>query len=197
MNQPSNGRAALVLPGAMFGPYAPLLMYAGQAARARGATVQTVTWTDLGDLDTADATAVGAWVAGQAAPALETWAASDPDLHPLLIGKSLGVYACELAAEHALPAIWLTPHLTDPWIVAALRTATAPTLLAGGTADEVWIGDLARELTPHVLEVSGADHGLNVPGPLAASAAVLGQVATAVEAFLDSVVWPVADSSAP
>jgi hypothetical protein len=29
-----------------------------------------------------------------------------------------------------------------------------------------------------------------VPGPLAASAAVLGQVATAVEDFLDEVVWP-------
>ena len=48
---------------------------------------------------------------------------------------------------------------------------------------------MARELTPHVLEVAGADHGMKVPGPLHRSAEVLGQVTTAIEAFLDSVVW--------
>jgi hypothetical protein len=53
----------------------------------------------------------------------------------------------------------------------------------------LWDGELARELSPHVLEVDGADHGMYVPGPLARSAAVLGEVATAVENFLDDVVW--------
>jgi hypothetical protein len=53
-----------------------------------------------------------------------------------------------------------------------------------------WRPDLARELTPHVLSVPGADHGMFVPGPLAGSAAVLGQVATAVERFLDDIAWP-------
>jgi hypothetical protein len=42
-----------------------------------------------------------------------------------------------------------------------------------------------------VLEVDGADHGLYVPGPLAASAAVVGRLATAVERLLDGTVWPV------
>jgi hypothetical protein len=73
--------------------------------------------------------------------------------------------------------------------VAALQAATAPMLLIGGTADETWDGALARKLSPHVLEVDGADHGLYVRGPLAASAAVLGLVATAVERFLDEIVW--------
>ena len=41
-----------------------------------------------------------------------------------------------------------------------------------------------------MLEVPEADHGMYVPGRLAESAAVLGQVATAVEDFLDQVVWP-------
>jgi len=41
-----------------------------------------------------------------------------------------------------------------------------------------------------VLEIDGADHGMFVPGPLAASAAVLGQVTTTVENFLDRQVWP-------
>jgi hypothetical protein len=73
---------------------------------------------------------------------------------------------------------------------AALARAAAPCLLIGGTADKVWDGRLARSLTPHVLEIDGADHGMFVPGRLSASAAVLGQVTTAVENFLDHQVWP-------
>jgi hypothetical protein len=41
-----------------------------------------------------------------------------------------------------------------------------------------------------VVEVAGADHGMFVPGELAASAAVLGQVMSAVEQLLDHAVWP-------
>ena len=72
----------------------------------------------------------------------------------------------------------------------SLRRSTAPFLLVGGTADKLWDPILARELTPYLLEVPDADHGMYVPGRLAASAAVLGQVATAVENSLDEVVWP-------
>jgi pimeloyl-ACP methyl ester carboxylesterase len=75
-------------------------------------------------------------------------------------------------------------------VVAALKRSTAPFLLIGGTADEWWDGDAARSLTPHVVEIEGADHGMFAPGPLAASAAVLGDVITAVERFFDDVVWP-------
>ena len=39
-------------------------------------------------------------------------------------------------------------------------------------------------------ECRGADHGVYVEGPPARSAEVLGQVATAVERFLDGVVRP-------
>jgi hypothetical protein len=89
-----------------------------------------------------------------------------------------------------LPAVWLTPVLTSAWVVDGLRRATAPFLLVGGTADRLWDSGLARELTPYVLEIAGADHGMYVPGRLAASAGVLGEVATAAEDFLDRVVWP-------
>ncbi len=75
-------------------------------------------------------------------------------------------------------------------MVDGLRRSTAPFLLVGGTADALWDSALARELTPYVLEVEGADHGMYVPGRLAASTAVLGEVATAVEDFLDQVIWP-------
>lgn len=110
---------------------------------------------------------------------------------PLLIGKSFGTNAALLAAERSLPAVWLTPLLTAPWVVAALGRATAPCLLVGGTADTLWDGDLARELSPHVLEVDGANHGMMTPGrPLTDSIAVLGRVIVAMEEFLDAIDWP-------
>jgi hypothetical protein len=72
------------------------------------------------------------------------------------------------------------------------RPARAAIVVPGGiyTADPEWDGQAAREITPHVLEIGEADHSLLVPGPLAASAAVLGQVTTAVERFLDQEAWP-------
>lgn len=111
--------------------------------------------------------------------------------NPLLIGKSLGTNAALPAAERSLPAVWLTPLLTAPWVVAALGRATAPCLLVGGTADKLWDGNLARKLSPHVLEVDGANHGMMTPGrPLTDSIAVLGRVIVAMEEFLDAIDWP-------
>jgi pimeloyl-ACP methyl ester carboxylesterase len=85
--------------------------------------------------------------------------------------------------------VWLTPVLTAPWVVDALRRATAPFLLVGGTADKLWDSALARRLSPHVLEVADADHGMYVPGPLTASIAVLSQMVQTVEQFLDTINW--------
>ncbi|MGC5018724.1 alpha/beta hydrolase [Micromonospora sp. DT47] len=92
--------------------------------------------------------------------------------------------AAPLAADHGLRAVWLTPLLRLPEVVDALGRATAPFLLVGGTADTAWDGEVARRLTPHVLEIPDADHGMMVPGPLARSAEVLGRVCTAVEEFV-------------
>jgi hypothetical protein len=60
----------------------------------------------------------------------------------------------------------------------------------GGTADAVWDSAVARRLSAHVLEIEGADHGLQVPGPLVDSIAVLGRVVTAMDEFLDAIDWP-------
>ena len=51
------------------------------------------------------------------------------------------------------------------------------------------MGRPPRSVTTDVVEIDGADHGMFVPGRLDASAAVLGQVITAVEDFLDHSVW--------
>ena len=109
---------------------------------------------------------------------------------PLVIGKSLGSNTAGLVAERSLPAVWLTPLLTGPWVAAALGQATAPLLLVGGTNDPSWDSELARRLSPHVLEIDGADHGMYVQGPLTDSIDVLKQVVVAVEEFLDTIAWP-------
>jgi hypothetical protein len=75
-------------------------------------------------------------------------------------------------------------------VVDAVKRASAPCLLVGGTADGSWDGPTARALSPYVLEVENADHGMYVPGPLTDSVAVLGRVVVAVEEFLAAIDWP-------
>jgi hypothetical protein len=174
---------AVVIPGRLFGPAAPLPMYAGDVAERRGAAVHRHDWARQPPHPFEPP--IERWVCDEVTPLLDRLGG-----RPLLIGKSLGTNAATLAAERSLPAVWLTPVLTVPWVAAALGRATAPFLLVGGTADTIWDGDLARRLTPHVLEVEEADHGMYVPGPLTESVAVLGQVVVAVEEFLEEVGWP-------
>src|SRR5688500_7169703 len=113
---------AVVIPGRMGGPWAPLPMYAGDVAESRGATVHRHCWTaDHPDPFEPD---VEAWVHGQVSPLLDTLTGT-----ALLIGKSLGTNAASLAADRSLPAVWLTPVLTVPWVAAGLERATAPVLL--------------------------------------------------------------------
>lgn len=176
-------RSAVILPGGVGGPYAPLPAFAGEAAENRGAEIHRVFWSAARNPRELTDSERSGWVAEQVEPVLA-------DRSPLLIGKSLGTHAAAIAAQRALPAVWLTPLLGADEVVSALRRATVPFLLVGGTDDPTWNGALARSLTPYILEVADADHGMFVPGPLAASAAVLGTVVTAVEQFLDEVIWP-------
>ncbi|WP_188196774.1 alpha/beta hydrolase [Nonomuraea sp. SYSU D8015] len=176
-------RHAVVIPGGGFGPQAGLLAYASAAADRRGAGVELISWNP--PLDGRPLEELSPWVHDQVTPVV----AKLPTPTPLLIGKSLGSYGASVAAERALPAVWLTPLLTMAPCREALRRATKPFLLVGGTADPFWDGAVARKLTPHVLEVTDADHGMKVPGPLQRSAEVLGQVLTTIERFLDDVVW--------
>jgi hypothetical protein len=174
---------AIVVPGGMFGPAAGMLTYAADTAEHRGATVHHHYWSEPKPsyLDPE----IEPWVRDDLTPLLDSVGGS-----PLLIAKSFGTNAAALAADRSLPAVWLTPILTTPWILAALSRATAPFLLVGGTADALWDSTEAHRLSAHVLEIKDATHGLYVPGPLQNSIAVLAQVVTAIEEFLDAVDWP-------
>jgi hypothetical protein len=174
---------AIVVPGGKYGPAAGLLMYAGTVADRRGATVHRHSWSR--EPPNPFESEIEGWVRTEVGPRLDA-----VDGRPLLIAKSLGTNAASLAAERGLPAVWLTPVVTVPWVAAALGRATAPFLVVGGTADPMWDGTLARQLSPFVLEIEGADHGLQVPGPLTDSIAVLGRVVVRMEEFLDEIDWP-------
>jgi pimeloyl-ACP methyl ester carboxylesterase len=174
---------AVIVPGGMFGPAAGLLMYAAAVAERRGATVHRHSWS--GQPTKPFEPDIEAWVCDEIRPLLDAVGG-----RPMLIGKSLGTNAATLAAERGMPAVWLTPILTVPWVAAALGRATVPFLLVGGTADSMWDGDMARRLSPYVLEVEGADHGMSVPGPVTNSIAVLGRVVVAMDEFLDQIGWP-------
>jgi hypothetical protein len=167
---------AVVIPGGAFGPAAGLLLYAGTVASRRGATVHWHWWSGP------PADPIGPWITSEISPLLSG--------APLLIGKSLGTNAAHLAADHNLPAVWLTPLLTSPWVVEGLSRATAPCLLIGGTSDPRWDSARARDLSPHVLEIPAANHGLQVPGPVSDSIAVLARVVTAIDDFLATIGWP-------
>jgi hypothetical protein len=147
-------RTAVLLPGRMLAGM-PANAFAQQGLTAAGWRVVQV-WDEYLDPDQ-DA---DAWVHDRLAAAVQ----HVPEASQLLVvGKSMGTRAAADAAEHAWPAIWLTPLLEDAGSVSLLRRRAAPALLIGGTADPMWNGRIAREITDDVLELEGADHGLAKP----------------------------------
>ncbi len=171
---------AVLVPGIAYTVQGPLLAYARSAVERRGAEVRAISWSRPRPDDPAEFVA---WVRDHVLDVLGTDRA-------LIIGKSLGSLAAGLAAERRLPAVWLTPLLHRPDVVEAIGAAEHPPLLVGGTADQAWNGTVARRISPHVLEIPDADHALCVPGRVSRTAAVAGQVADAIEDFLDRHVWP-------
>ena len=141
-------RTAVALPGSMLAGM-PALWYAFEPLLADGWRIVLV-WDQFLD-QSADAEE---WVCARAEAAV----GYAGDVH-LLIAKSMSTLASGLAAERAWPAVWLTPLLVEETLP-GLRRRTAPALFVGGTADEMWDGALARELSDDVLELDGADHGL-------------------------------------
>lgn len=156
-------RAAIVLPGAMLGGM-PVNAFVVSALVEQGWRIIQV-WDDYSvEVARED------WALSRARAAFDF--AGDARL---LTGKSITTHAAPFAAERELAAIWLTPLLNRPECIESLRARTAPALLVGGTDDPTWNGSIAREISPDVLELAGADHGLarveHLPAIVAAVAA--------------------------
>jgi pimeloyl-ACP methyl ester carboxylesterase len=144
-------RTAVVLPGAMLAAM-PVAASAIQALGAKGWRVVHV-WDEFLDRSQDPVR----WTIDR----LDAATAFAGDVEELLVvAKSLTTRAAGACADRGLRAVWLTPLLEDPVCVEMLRSRTAPALLVGGTRDPTWDGGLARELSPDVVEIEGADHGL-------------------------------------
>ncbi len=174
--------AAVVLPGAGYSIDAPLLWFSRQVLASAGRTVVAVRDSYGRDVDP------GEWVRVRATAAIDYLAASEP---PLIVGKSISTLAAPLAAERALPAVWLTPLLdAERWpgaaaVIDGLRAATVPLLLVGGTGDAQWNGELARSITgAQVLEVPGASHSLAFDSDAARSLDALRSYVDALAEFV-------------
>ena len=170
-------RVAVVLPGALYLPFAPLLWFAREVALARGWSVLEV-WDEYRDRSQDP----WRWVFDRAEAAL-THAG---DAGRALVTKSITSRAVTIAAEMGLPGIWLTPLLRDDEIATGFETLSAPALLVGGTTDESWDGELARRAGHEVLELEGANHALQIEGDPLASIDALRGVVERMDAFVAS-----------
>ena len=172
------------MPGRAYPAPAPLLSLAAEALSDHNAQVETIEWLIPDGFFAADNTE--SFVRTYVAAALHRLSERAPGATPVVVAKSLGSYAAALVAERSLPAIWLTPVLTDESVAAAITRSTAPALLVGGSADGVWSPAAAAATGKAVVTVESGDHRLRVPGRLRAYTDVLGDVGTAIEEFLTS-----------
>jgi hypothetical protein len=168
-------RVAVVLPGALYLPFAPLLWFAREVALARGWSVLEV-WDEYRDR-TEDP---WRWVFERAEAALR----HAGDAGRALVTKSISSRAVTIAAEKGLAGIWLTPLLNDDDIAVGFEQLSAPALLVGGTADESWDGALAQRAGHEVLEIEGANHALQIEGDPLASIDALRRVTERMDVFV-------------
>lgn len=168
-------RTAVVLPGAFYVPAAPLLWFASRVLGSAGWSVLQV-W----DRRTDDSDPLR-WVDDRLEAAL---AAAGGHGEVLVVAKSITSLAAPRIADLSLPAVWLTPLLNQAVVRDGLESATAPRLLAGGTADPTWDSPFAAALADAtVVEIPGANHAIEFPEDHRASLSALGVVADAIAAF--------------
>ncbi len=164
-------RCVVVLPGMFYPTRAPVLWFAREAALAEG-------WSALEVLgEPGEHSEPVGWQRAAADAAFEAAGSG----RVLVIGKSLATLLTGLVAERDVPAVWLTPALTEAAVGDGLAHARRPTVVIGGTADDFW----RREAIPEnpaleVIELPGLDHSLQVPGDPLASIEPLQAVIRAV-----------------
>jgi len=175
-------RVALVVPGVGYSPARPLLHFARSVLLQQGWTVQELWWKVPGDFSQFTVDDRVAWVEQQVTQAID----AESGACRLLVGKSLGSLACGIAADQNIPAAWLTPVLTIDHVARSLLRATAPTLLIGGSADELWDSRIAGSLHHDVLEIPSADHALELADDATGSVEVLQHVISRLDRFVGS-----------
>jgi hypothetical protein len=171
-------RFVILLPGRFYPTRAPALWFAREAAMASGWSALEVLGEPGEQGDELE------WERRCADAAIE--AARTPNV--VIIGKSLASLLAGEIADRDLPAVWLTPLLTEPPVIEGLARTRRPVLLASGDADPTWRPDAVPADRPiDVLDLPGVDHAVQVPGDLAASLNALGRLIEAITRFLERV----------
>jgi hypothetical protein len=166
-------RCVVVLPGVRYFSQAPLLWFAREVAEAAGWSVLELSERAPADEEPFE------WILKRAESALNATSATQV----ALVGKSLGSAAAPLATQRALPAVWLTPLLIRPEVLAALGATDRPTLIVGSPADPSWgNGELPEN---EVLELDDLDHSLQREGDPLGSIDVLRTVTERVASFFE------------
>lgn len=187
---------ALLFPGFGYRVTAPLLHYAEQALLWRGADVLRL---DLAyDADPTfpahDPEARRARIRSDAERALEAALAAGDHRNIVLVGKSLGTLAlADLVAgplaDRGPVCVWLTPLLNDAGLREAVTRQRPPSLYVIGTADPLYDAGVLEELRDacggRSVVVDGADHGMLVPGDMAATLEGLRRVMAVMDDVLD------------
>jgi hypothetical protein len=170
-----NDRRAIVLPGAGYTTARPLLHYTRVVLESHGWRVVEASWpADAADREPDE-------MVTELATRL---VAEVGDRPPMIVGKSIGSLAMPVAASLGLSGIWITPLVRRPAVAAALDRLSAPTLLIGSTADDTWDGEAARRSGHDVVELTDANHGLELGGDPLGSIDLLRSVIDSVDRFV-------------
>jgi hypothetical protein len=185
-------RLALILPGLSYSCDMPVLFYPARLMIQRGASVlQVLSDYTQAAFQSATKAEQARWLAEDAQAALKAGLASGGFHDVVLIGKSIGTLALAslVAGGVQAPTIWLTPLLRQPRLVEAALQQKGPALFIGSSSDPTF--DLAQLQRIQAtgkgegLVVSGADHGLEIPGDIFASLEIMRQVLERIQVFMD------------
>lgn len=183
---------AVVLPGGGYTDLGPAIRLPVLAAQDHGYRPVSVTYPaealrsrDMAALVTAARTQVEAALAD---------AVGDGGVgRVVIVAKSLGTRVVgglvdSLSAIDAVAAVWLTPLFGDPDVRRVAIDAGWRSLIAYGDQDpfhdEAGVAEVAGALSATVVQLNEADHALEVPGNVVATADGLRELAVAARDFL-------------
>jgi pimeloyl-ACP methyl ester carboxylesterase len=185
-------RLALILPGLSYSCDMPLLFYPARLMIQRGAAVlQMLSDYTQAAYQSAPKAEQGRWLAEDAQAALKAGRQAGDFHDVVLIGKSIGTLALASLVKGGVeaPSIWLTPLLRQPYLVEAALQQKGPALFIGSSRDPTFDPAQLQRIQAagkgEGLVVSGADHGLEIPGDVFASLGIMRQVLERIQAFLD------------
>ncbi len=164
--------AAILVPGARYDMAAPLFAKLIEGLSAEGLGWVAISWTDSvhgHDLSTM------CQLVDRAVRAVEALASQDATI----VAKSLGTLAVATAEALHRPGVWWTPIVGSAadrggygaYVRERLVRRSRADLVFGGSADALW--DRTAIPSQHqTVEFPGADHGLEIDGDPAATAAI-------------------------